>query len=121
MNRSEGQWEQLAMYMTAPEIKNKYSVHVEEMEDSNVTDEGTLWNKKLKESRQRSGNPKSRYEIFKKEGVQSPVEIGYSRDYPEGYIGEGHHRVASMEKIDPNKLIPVTHDYEGPIKFRGTF
>jgi hypothetical protein len=121
MNRSEGQWEQLAMYMTAPEIKNKYSVHSDEIEDSNVVDESALWNKKLKESRKRNGSSKSRYETFKKEGVQSPVEIGYSRNYPEGYIGEGHHRVVSMEKSRPEKLLPVTHDYEGPIKFRGHF
>lgn len=127
MNRSEGQWEQLAMYMTAPEIKNKYDVHWEEIEAADAKDDSDLWDTKLKESKMRfgqtnSGSKKpSRYETFKKEGVQNPVEIGYSKEYPKGYIGEGHHRVASMEKINPNALLPVTHDYEGPMKLRGTF
>ena len=104
--------EQLSMYMTAPEIKQRYAVHVDEMEDHGVSSEPALWTKKLKESRQRFGEPKSRYETFKKEGVQDPVEIGYSHNYPEGYIGNGHHRVVSIEKINTKQLLPVTHDYE---------
>jgi hypothetical protein len=103
---------QLPMFMTAGEVKQHYSVHGEEMENHNVKDDYELWNKKSKESHMRFGKPKSRYEIFKKEGVKHPVEIGYSQEYPEGYIGEGHHRIASMEKIDPKRLMSVEHDYD---------
>ena len=103
---------QLPMFMTAGEIKQHYNVHEDEMEDHNVSSEEELWNKKSKESHMRFGKPKSRYETFKKEGVQSPVEIGYSHNHPDGYIGEGHHRIASMEEIDSKRLMSVEHTYD---------
>ena len=107
---------QLPMFMTAHEIMTHYQPHEEEFQ--NGEDESALWKRKLKESKTVGPKEtKSRYQRFKEEGVKNPIEIGFPAylDRGEGAIYEGHHRVASMVKIDPNKLLPV--EYKNPNEY----
>lgn len=93
---------QLPMFMTATEIKQNFYPHADEYND--YEEPHDLWHRKLKESKQTPyKNGKSRYSIFKEEGVQHPVDLRH--DTAEIY--EGHHRIASMEKIDPKRLMAV--------------
>jgi hypothetical protein len=116
--------EQLAMFMTAEEIKSK----VNSSADPGGHDMEGLWHQKLYESktgavrnaryvptRKRKGN--SLYESVKEKGVQKPVELQRNtkntKFSKKGYsLSEGHHRVAAAYDIDPKMLIPVEHsDY----------
>ena len=111
-------YEQMAMYMTAEEIKNK----VNSSADPGGGNMENLWHQKLYEAktgairnaryvptRKRKGN--SLYESIKEKGVQKPVELQYNKGdkfTPKGVsIVEGHHRVAAAHDIDPKMIIPV--------------
>ena len=120
-NLSSQQWEQLPMFMTAEEVKNKVNSSADpgghSMED--------LWHHKLYEAktgairnaryvptRKRKGN--SLYESIKEKGVQKPVELQRNtkdtKFSKKGYsLSEGHHRVAAAYDIDPKMYIPVEH------------
>ena len=107
---------QLPMFMTAHEIKTHYEPHEEEYEHNEDT--GDVWNRKLKESKTKGPKEtKSRFQRFKEEGIKNPIEIGFPAylGKGEGAIYEGHHRVASMEKIDKNRLLPV--EYKDPKEY----
>lgn len=95
---------QLPMFMTAKEIRSNFAVDEDKYKTGDIDDSG-VWQRALKESKEKYGNKESRYQIFKKEGVKTPVELGRVQGEPTIY--DGHHRVASMEKIDPHKLLPV--------------
>jgi len=93
---------QLPMFMTAPEIKEHFTPHEDEYEQ--YEEPHTLWERKLGESKETPyKNGKSRYTVFKEEGVKNPVDLRH--DTAEIY--NGHHRIASMEKIDPKRLMAV--------------
>lgn len=95
---------QLPMFMTASEIKQNFYPHEDEYHDHEEAH--NVWNRKLRESQQTPYKGKtSRYNIFKKEGVKDPVELRH--DTSEIY--NGHHRIASMEKIDPKRLMAVEY------------
>jgi len=122
MNRSEGQWEQLPMFMRAGEIKSKVNTSA----DPGGGDMEHLWNYKLREAKTgairnaryqptRVRKGASLYDSIKREGVKKPVELIRNFDssvfHPKGYqLNEGHHRVAAAADIDPNMLVPVEHD-----------
>lgn len=98
---------QLPMFLTAHEIRSHYAADEEKYEKGD-TDPQDIWDRALKESKNKYGEKKSRYETFKKEGVKTPITLGKVMGEPTIY--DGHHRVASMEKIDPNRLLPVEHE-----------
>jgi chorismate synthase len=122
VNRSEGQWEQLPMFMRAGEIKSKVNASA----DPGGGDMEHLWKYKLREAKTgairnaryqptRVRKGASLYDSIKREGVKKPVELIRNFDSisfrPAGYqLGDGHHRVAAAADIDPNMLVPVEHD-----------
>lgn len=123
--------QQLAMFMTAKEIKGA----VNQSSDPHLTMEhlwdykldeaktGAIRNSRYKPTRKRKGA--SFYESIQREGVKKPVEMTHitkehaSKYFPEGSaLIEGHHRVAAAHDINPNMLIPVTHDFHGEPAWR---
>lgn len=121
-NLSSQQWEQLPMFMTAGEIKSKVNYSADPGGDNMES----LWHQKLYEAKTgairnaryvptRARKGASLYDSIKREGVRKPVELNRNfdggRHWPAGYqLSEGHHRVAAAADIDPNMLVPVTHD-----------
>ena len=103
-------YEQLSMFMKPGEIIDKHAIHYYEntraekdMPEHEATD--ATWSRKLRESK-KSGL----FKDVKARGVQKPVEIMHGDyDYPEGYVYEGHHRIAAANATRPNDFIPVTH------------
>lgn len=101
---------QLPMFLTSNEIRGHFTVDDEKYEPGDIDDSG-VWKRALKESKTKyPGETTSRFQQFKKEGVQTPIELG--RVGGEPMIYDGHHRIASMDKIDPNRLLPVTFHKE---------
>ena len=120
--------QQLAMFMTAKEIKEGVNASF----DRGGRNLDELWSNKLRESksgairnaryvptRKRKGN--TLYESIQEHGVREPVELMHRKhpiernhpgeDIPPGmHLAEGHHRVAAAYDIDPNMLIPVIHE-----------
>lgn len=101
-------YEQLAMYMTPEEIKDKYSVKDFEFHDHEIS-ERELYNRKQAESKKLNieGWPKRRgqeslHSSIKKQGVQEPVHL----DFENKEIVDGHHRIASAPE---KSLIPVEY------------
>ena len=88
----------------------KYSVHYYEgtREEKDMDDESaknSIFARKLQEAKN-SGL----YKDIKSNGVKSNVVVDHTdADYPEGFLYEGHHRVASAVDIDPSIPIKVTH------------
>lgn len=96
---------QLPMFMTSTEIRNNFAVDEDKYKPGD-TDDSNVWKRALKESKTKyPGEKTSRYQEFKQNGVQTPIELGKVQGEP--MIYDGHHRIASMEKIDPNRLLPV--------------
>jgi hypothetical protein len=100
---------QLPMFMSAKEIMTHYEPHEEEYHSGEDTSQ--LWDRKLRESKETPYKGSTRFKTFKEEGVKHPIEIGFPAylDRGEGAIYEGHHRVASMNKIDSNRMLPVSY------------
>lgn len=105
--------EQLAMFMTAPEIKARYHPSdYSELAHGNVE---TMWKIKSHEANtglegdSRIKNPgrvhdKTLVESVKTHGVVNPVLL--SRNF----IKNGHHRIQAAHEVDPKMLIPVEHE-----------
>ena len=106
------QWnyQPLQMFMPAGELRKMPSAQVEM---------GHSWKEILLESRDRrpyhgvhhpsppEGSP-TLYEDIRDKGVHTPVEL--SRTLTEEIsLRHGHHRVASMAHIDPEREVPVEH------------
>jgi hypothetical protein len=99
--------EQLKMFMSANEIMGSHKPNPADFEDDASDEEG--WERKSAEAME-SGV----YESIEREGVRDPVNL-YTK-YPdkttpkrEQRIGNGHHRVAVMNDLDPDELMPVLH------------
>jgi hypothetical protein len=100
----------MPMFMTAPEIKQNFYPHGDEYDSHEEAH--NVWDRKLRESKQTPyKDGRSRFNVFKTEGVKNPVKLRH--DTAEIY--NGHHRVASMEKIDPKRLMAV--DYVEPKEY----
>ena len=101
--------EQLAMYMTAPEIKERYRAFPADVRQAGGED--NMWENKRNVAM--TGKPSnSRAEAtgetlaqnIKREGIKQPVILGKDN------ILSGHHRVAAAEAVDPKMPIPVWHE-----------
>jgi hypothetical protein len=102
--------EQLAMYMTPEEIKEKYAVRDPEYHDHELTDT-EVYNRKKEESKKIDieGWPKttkkgqeSLFSHIQKHGVSEPVNLNVE----DKEVIDGHHRIASAPS---NSLIPVEY------------
>ena len=101
--------QQLAMYMTADELRkvahNSYGKEGAERilkeklsEAKNETDEG--WGHGLYEDIKHSGE------------IYEPVILRHSRGEEHPDIFEGHHRIAVANALNPKMIVPVEH-FEG--------
>ena len=88
---------QLAMYMTAREIHD-----LPMGDEPGYHSKEQLIKEKLEESKQAG-----LHNQIKEQGVRTPVAIHNDDDGQ--YLWDGHHRVVSANKINPNMLIPVEH------------
>jgi ParB-like nuclease domain len=96
---SQGQFEQLPMFMTAKELGK---THMGDL----IFHEGgsrSLLNKKYKQS-EASGLASD----IQKNGIQQPVSI-FHDDNGNKTLIDGHHRLSVAKKMGPNTLIPVQH------------
>jgi hypothetical protein len=108
--------EQLKMFMSANEIMSTHVPNPADFEDEDEdfasSDEevtGNFWDRKLTESMDNGT-----YDSIHHEGVKEPVNL-YTK-HPdkntpkrEQRIGNGHHRVAAMNELDPDEVMPVLH------------
>lgn len=102
--------EQLRMFMTPAEIMAERKVSGLEIEDEDIvgdTDDKpydaeaalqNFWERKLYES-----DDDALYDRISSEGVRTPINLG-----PE-HIGNGHHRIAVVNDLNPNQFVPVLH------------
>lgn len=72
-----------------------------------------FWDRKLMGSQMRKHGKHSLYESIRKKGVLDPVQVSLYNTGPLGFgypmITGGHHRIAVMGALDPDKPIPVEH------------
>lgn len=111
--------QQLAMFMSSKEILATHtSAEVLPVNGGSVQRQTKhLWDRKLAESKMNKHEaygPVSRYDSIKQEGVKTPIDLVHH--YEErlmssgtNKIVEGHHRIASQNDQDPDKLMPVLH------------
>jgi hypothetical protein len=101
---------QLRMFMTASEIKGLVNTS-KDIQGSETMDD--MWKRKVGESKNRD----NLYDNLIRDGYKgTPVPISHE-DYTDHggtknediRLIDGHHRVASMEHIDPKAYIPVVH------------
>lgn len=105
--------EQLAMYMTPQEVKDKFRIRESEYQDheDNYTEEH-LYNRKRDEAKKTNigGWPKKKgeqslYSHIQKHGVREPIRV----DAETKEIWDGHHRIASAPE---KSLIPLEYRSE---------
>jgi len=108
------QFEQLPMFMTAKEIKSKYSPHPDDYlhPDDNADKEETdreLWDRKLRQSSLKNKKflteGKTLRAHIRDHGVQKPVTL----DPDTKTVMGGHHRIAVAAKEWPKDFIPVVY------------
>ena len=105
--------EQLSMWMTPHEIKNRFTPvdYGEYMKHKNPED---MWRAKAEEatvgkaynsrSPLRPGQEGTTLlQSIREKGIQTPVTVSKT------WLHDGHHRVAAAEMIDKNYLVPVDH------------
>lgn len=88
---------QLAMFMTARELHK-----LPMMDEPGYHSKQQMIKEKLAESKH-SGLHAS----IEKNGVKQPVAV--FNDDEGQYLWDGHHRVVSAKKINPNMILPVVH------------
>jgi hypothetical protein len=96
--------QQLAMYMTADELKHVVHTSLHPHGDA-------VLGEKLAEAKNETtkGWGHGLYEDIKKSGqVYEPVEMAHRTNEPP-HLEEGHHRVAVANALNPKMLIPVVH------------
>lgn len=74
-------------------------------------EEHEFWDRKIMGSQMRKHGKHSLYESIRKKGVLDPVQVALDNIGSTGFpmITGGHHRIAVMGSIDPDKPIPVEH------------
>ena len=111
--------EQLRMFMTPAEILSERRVNGNEIEDEDYEVAGydtwdgdfdyddpdvrgaaeeAMWSRKLDEA-----YDDGTYDSIEEEGVRSPIALGPER------IGNGHHRIATANNLNPHQFVPVMH------------
>jgi hypothetical protein len=119
------QFEQLPMFMTGAEIKEKYEPLDGDRKwtrkpgsrgmSQETPDE--MWDRKLDESKRTHWKTGANlYKDIKKNGVQNPVSLQWERERgpytppnAKPQVLGGHHRVAVAAAARPDDLIPVEH------------
>lgn len=115
-------YEQLAMYMTGPEIKKNYAPGPGERygreEGDGVESVQEMWDRKLRESQGKTkyvndlrGHGSAVEELednIARVGIRTPVLLGHNSAGAKR-IYNGHHRIAVAVANHPNMLIPVEH------------
>ena len=68
-----------------------------------------MWDRKLAESKQQMRG--GIYQSLQMEGVQHPIPLTHHvrQGGEKPMVGGGQHRIAAMNAIDPDRLMPVTH------------
>ena len=105
MAMASPQFQQLPMFMSAREIKSRYSPwpgDFEEHEDGSAESPREVWDRKYNESLD-FGLHRS----VLKDGVKHPVALQAGGADP--LIMGGHHRIEVMSRNRPDALMPVEH------------
>ena len=107
--------EQLKMFMSAREIRAGYQGSDYDRqktypsgEPSRLETDDELFDRKTVESTTKDWD--NLYGRIADEGVTHPVHLSHQfGSQGKKQIGEGHHRIAASEHIDPDRLMPVLH------------
>lgn len=106
------QFHQLAMFMTAHELKHD----VESGDAPGWGSEREMWAHK----RRAANLPHSGYgghslrQDIAQHGVKMPVEVWHDKELKRPLLANGHHRTAVAHDMDPKTLLPVMHNEADP-------
>ena len=102
------QFHQLAMFMTAGEIKSTHTPNDAYRMGTRVHSDSDLWEKK----KFRANIDGLSRRIEEQKGVERPVKVEdpvYVNQGGKPRLWDGHHRVAASEERNPKALLPVEY------------